>query len=242
VRANLATEAPNITVSWPASYGTLIVRQQGVESPYTGYIEGGGVTDPIYQAGGSQRSAWQSFLYYIPVGFAHIIPKGLDHILFVLGIFLLARAFKPLILQVSVFTLAHTITLMMGALGWVSVPAAVVEPLIAASIVFVAVENIFTDSLHRWRMLLIFFFGLLHGLGFASVLGEFGLPTTQFIPALLGFNVGVEVGQLAVIAVAFFAVAIWCRNRSWYRKVVVIPASIIIALIGCWWFVERVFL
>ena len=242
IRATVTSGAPSVTVSWPADYGTLIVRQQGVESPYTGYLEGGGTTDPIYRTGDAERNAWQSFTYYIPVGFAHIVPKGLDHILFVLGLFFLASAFKPLVLQVSVFTLAHTITLLFGALGWISVPSSVVEPLIALSIVFVAVENIFTDKLHRWRMLLIFFFGLLHGLGFASVLEEFGLPTVQFIPALLGFNVGVEAGQLFVIAIAFFAVAIWCRKYPWYRRMIVFPASLIIALIGCWWFVERVFL
>jgi len=242
IRANLQVGTGGLIVAWPADYGALIIRQQGVDSPYTGYIEGGGSTEPIYSSGGAERNAWQSFLYYIPVGFAHIIPKGLDHILFVLGLFLLATALKPLVLQISVFTLAHTFTLLLGALGWVSVPAAVVEPLIAASIVFVAVENIFTNSLHRWRLLLIFFFGLLHGLGFASVLEEFGLPTTQFIPALIGFNIGVELGQLAVIAIAFFAIAIWFRKRPWYRKLVVIPVSLIIALTGCWWFVERVFL
>ena len=242
IGANAATDLSAVIVSWPADYGALIVRQQGVDSPYTGYIEGGGSTEPIYASGGAERNAWQSFLYYIPVGFAHIIPKGLDHILFVLGLYFLATAFKPLVLQISVFTLAHTITLIMGALGWVSVSAAVVEPLIAASIVFVAVENIFTHTLHKWRLLLIFFFGLLHGLGFAGVLGEFGLPTGQFVPALLGFNVGVEVGQLAVIAVVFFAVGVWFRERDWYRRVVVVPASVVIALVGGWWFFERVFL
>jgi len=240
--AELPAGASSVTVAWPGDYGTLIVRQQGVDSPYTGYIEGGGVTDPVYRSGTVERTAWQNFVYYIPVGFTHIIPKGLDHILFVLGLFFLATQFKPLILQISVFTLAHTITLLLGALGWVEVPASVVEPLIAASIVFVAVENLFTDSLRRWRTLLIFFFGLLHGLGFASVLGEFGLPTTQFIPALLGFNVGVEVGQLTVIAVAFFAISLWLRNHPNYRQWVVVPASLLIALTGGWWFFERVFL
>ena len=175
------------------------------------------------------------------MGFAHIIPKGLDHILFVLGLFFLASAFKPLVVQISVFTLAHTITLLFGALGWISVPSSVVEPLIALSIVFVAVENLFTDTLHRWRLLLIFFFGLLHGLGFAGVLEEFGLPTLQFIPALLGFNIGVEFGQLMVVAIAFFAITVWCRKKPWYRRLIVIPASLIIAVVGCWWFVERVF-
>ncbi len=241
VRANLADGAPSVTVSWPSDYGTLIVRQQGVDSPYTGYLEDGADTDPIYRSGGVERTAWQSFIYYIPVGFTHIVPKGLDHILFVLGLFFLASALKPLVVQISVFTIAHTITLLFGTLGWVSVPSAVVEPLIALSIVFVAVENIFTESLHRWRMALIFVFGLLHGLGFASVLEEFGLPTLQFIPALLGFNIGVEAGQLFVVAIAFFAIALWCRKRSWYRKFIVIPASCLIAATGCWWFAERVF-
>jgi len=241
IRAELDEADSSVRLSWPADFGTLIVRQQGVDSPYTGYIDGGGTTDPVFRSGSVERSAWQSFIYYIPVGVTHIIPKGLDHILFVLGLFLLANGLRPLVLQITVFTLAHSITLLLGALGWVSVPAVIVEPLIAASIIFVAVENILTDSLNRWRMVVIFFFGLLHGLGFASVLGEFGLPATQFIPALLGFNVGVELGQLAVIAVAFFTIAIWCRKRPWYRRLVVIPASIIIALIGCWWLVERIF-
>ena len=242
IRASVPAGLSGVTVGWPADFGTLIVRQQGVESPYTGYIENGGVTDPIYSSGGAERTAWQSFVYYIPVGFSHIIPKGLDHILFVLGLLFLAAGLKPLVWQISIFTLAHTVTLFLGAMGWVNIPASVVEPLIAASIIFVAVENIFVATLHRWRLLLIFFFGLLHGLGFASVLGEFGLPATQFIPALLGFNVGVEFGQLAVIAAAFITVVVWSRNRSWYRRLVVVPASLLIALVACWWFFERVFL
>jgi len=123
----------------------------------------------------------------------------------------------------------------------VNIPAAIVEPLIAASIVYVACENIFTDRLHTWRTALIFAFGLLHGLGFASVLGEFGLPATRFIPALLGFNIGVELGQLTVVAIAFFTIALWCRKHPNYRQWVAIPASILIALIGAWWFLQRVF-
>ena len=242
IGATLPPGAPGVRISWPADYGTLIIRQQGVDEPYTGLLESGATSEFIAVAGGGEKSAWQSFLNYIPVGFDHILPKGLDHILFVLGLFFLSATFTSLIWQISLFTVAHTITLVMGALGWVTIPGSIVEPLIAASIVYVACENLFTDQLGRWRTLLIFGFGLLHGLGFASVLGEFGLPVHQFIPALIGFNVGVELGQLTVVAMAFFAIAIWFRKHPRYRQMISIPASVLIALVGVWWFVERVFL
>ena len=186
-------------------------------------------------------TGWVAFASYIPVGFDHIVPKGLDHILFVLGLFFLSARLGPLFWQISAFTLAHTVTLALGALGWVSVSGAIVEPLIAASIVFVAVENIFSKGLSPWRPAIVFGFGLLHGLGFASVLGEFGLPTGQFIPALIGFNVGVEVGQLAVIAVAFSLVG-WFVRKDWYRTAISIPASLAIAAVGVWWVIERTIL
>lgn len=233
-----------VRVGWAKRYGALILRQQGVAEAgaYTGMLNGGETSPPIGASGGETEDGWQTFARYIGVGFDHIVPKGLDHILFVLGLLFLAPRLGPLLWQVSAFTLAHTVTLALGALGWVSVPGSIVEPLIAASIVYVAVENIFTDGLSRWRPVLIFGFGLLHGLGFASVLGEFGLPEAQFVPALIGFNVGVEVGQLAVIAVAFLLVGLWFRNKPWYRARISIPASCIIALIGAYWVVERTLL
>ena len=198
--------ATDVQVGWDAAFGALVLRQQGVEAPYDGYLEAGAMTDPIALSGGDQASGWQTFFNYIPVGFDHIVPKGLDHILFVLGLFFLSTRMRPLLTQVTLFTLAHTITLAMAALGYVSIPGSIVEPLIAASITYVAVENIFMKNLSPWRPVIVFIFGLLHGLGFASVLAEFGLPDSAFIPALIGFNIGVEVGQLAVIAVMFLAV------------------------------------
>ena len=174
-----------------------------------------------------------------------------------LGLFLLSTAWRPLLLQISAFTVAHTVTLALGALGIVSIPGSIVEPLIAASIVYVAVENIFWRKLSPWRPFVIFGFGLLHGLGFASVLGEFGLPADQFIPALLGFNVGVEVGQLTVVALAAILVAlsvsaaraveldgdeIFVQERDVMFRAISITGSLLIALIGAWWVVERVFL
>ena len=256
----LQADAPagnSFTVAWPTGGGDLVVRQQGVEAPFTGLVRGGASSPAITLGGGDQATGWQSFMSYIPVGFDHILPKGLDHILFVLGLFFLSIHLRPLIWQVSAFTLAHTVTLALGALGLVNVPGSIVEPLIAASIVYVAVENIFARGLTKWRPAVIFGFGLLHGLGFASVLGDFGLPEDQFVPALIGFNVGVELGQLTVIALAF--ILIWLAVLAARRakldgdeelvteypvmfRAVSVTGSLLIALIGIYWVIERTLL
>jgi hypothetical protein len=186
------------------------------------------------------RSRVQVFADYTVLGFTHILPKGLDHILFVLGIFLLSLHWRPLLIQVTAFTVAHSITLALSLYGIVSLPASVVEPLIALSIVYVAVENLLVSELKAWRVWVVFAFGLLHGLGFAGVLTDLGLPPGEFLTALIGFNVGVELGQLAVIGLAFLTVGLWFRNRPWYRARVVIPASVLIAVVGAYWTVERI--
>jgi hypothetical protein len=178
---------------------------------------------------------WQ----YLALGFVHILPRGLDHILFVLGLFLLSARLRPVLVQVTTFTVAHSATLALSLYGVVSLPARVVEPLIALSIVYVAVENLRTRTLTPWRIGLVFAFGLLHGLGFAGVLTELQLPRGDFAVALLGFNLGVEAGQLAVIAAAALAVG-WWRERGWYHSRVVVPASVAIAVVGAYWTVTRV--
>lgn len=257
LRADLPAGAQSIVLAWPAGAGALVLRQQGVADPYTGYLERGAKSPDIDLKGGGAPTGWQAFASYILVGFDHILPKGLDHILFVLGLFLLSAKLGPLLWQISAFTLAHTVTLALGALGWVQVPGSIVEPLIAASIVYVAVENIFARRLNPWRPAIVFCFGLLHGLGFASVLGAFGLPEAQFVPALLGFNIGVEFGQLTVVAVA--ALILWlCLQAARVARLegeeevlhewpvlfrgASIVGSVLIGLIGAFWVIERTLL
>lgn len=176
---------------------------------------------------------------YLYQGVLHIVPKGLDHILFVLALFLLSTQFKPLLWQVTVFTLAHTITLLLAGYQVIQAPASVVEPLIALSIAFVALENMFHSQLKSWRLLIIFAFGLLHGLGFASVLLDLGLPQQWAFLSLVSFNIGVEFGQLLVVTTAFLLVG-WFRHASWYRKVIILPGSALIAAVGLFWTFERV--
>jgi hydrogenase/urease accessory protein HupE len=187
----------------------------------------------------ANHSTAEVIVSYIKIGFEHIVPKGLDHILFILGLFLLSTHLKPLLWQVTMFTIAHTITLALSMNNIVELPANVVEPLIALSIAYVGVENILARNLHKSRLVLVFFFGLLHGLGFAGVLADFGMPKDDFALALISFNVGVEFGQLAVILVAFLLLRPWFKNKLIYRKIVVIPGSMFISVVGLYWFLER---
>ncbi|HSP33866.1 MAG TPA: HupE/UreJ family protein [Thermoanaerobaculia bacterium] len=182
---------------------------------------------------------WQVAQQYLALGFTHILPHGLDHILFVLGIFLLTTKLKPMLTQVTTFTIAHSITLALTMYGVVSLSSRIVEPAIALSIAYIAIENIFARKLSSWRVAVIFAFGLLHGMGFAGVLRELGLPRSEFVTALVTFNLGVEVAQLTVIALATLLFAYWYRERDWYRGRFVVPASMLIALTGVFWTIQR---
>lgn len=186
----------------------------------------------------TDAASGSTFVSYVKQGFEHILPEGLDHILFVLGLFLLCRAWRPILIQVTTFTAAHTFTLALATLGYVSVDPKVVEPIIAASIAIVALENIFRPTYGRFRILMVFVFGLIHGLGFAQRLIDERIPEGSVTSALLGFNVGVEFGQLAVIGLAVGA-TFWIKDETQYRRWVVIPASALIALAGIFWAVQR---
>jgi hypothetical protein len=178
--------------------------------------------------------------FYLQLGFKHIIPLGADHILFIIGLCLLQISFKNILWQATAFTLAHTITLALSMKGIVVAPPALIEPIIALSIAFVAIENFFITAVKPWRLLLVFIFGLVHGLGFASVLNEIGLPPDRFTSAILFFNLGVELGQVTVIALFFLLLALPFKNRWWYNKAIVYPVSGLITCIAVYWTVERV--
>ena len=188
----------------------------------------------------SKPTFWSVSSLYMSAGFLHIVPKGLDHILFILGIFLISMRPKPLLLQVTMFTIAHSLTLSLGVFGLIHLPPQVVEPLIALSIAYVAFENLACDRLSRFRLPVVFAFGLLHGLGFASILTEFGLPVDLYLAALLWFNVGLEFGQVALLMGAYLAITIWFTDPHIYRRSIVIPGSLLIGGLGAYWAVERV--
>jgi hypothetical protein len=182
---------------------------------------------------------WIPGLSWLAIGFQHIIPWGLDHIVFVLGLFFLSTRLSTLFYQVSCFTVAHSLSLGLATLGMVSVPASIVEPLIAASIIFIAVDNLYSHVLARWRLVVVTLFGLLHGLGFASALSALMLPAENFYTALLMFNLGVEAGQIAVLILAFAAVG-WLRSWTAYTERVARPATVTIAGVGTYWLLKRV--
>jgi hydrogenase/urease accessory protein HupE len=125
--------------------------------------------------------------------------------------------------------------------GFIRPPAAIIEPIIALSILFVAIENVITDRLNPWRVAIVFGFGLVHGMGFASALTGLGLPQKDYFGSLISFNVGVELGQVAVILLAWALVGRWAAHRSWYKQRVVVPVSVVIGLVAAYWTVERVF-
>ena len=180
-------------------------------------------------------------ILYLQQGFIHILPLGFDHILFVLSLYLLSPKLKPVLWQATAFTIAHSITLGLAMFNVINPSPAIVEPIVALSIMYVALENIFSPRLKKSRIGIVFLFGLVHGMGFAGALGELGLPQNAYFTSLVMFNVGVELGQITVILAAFLLFGKWFGNKPYYRKYIVIPLSILITIMAGYWTVERLF-
>ena len=239
----IPSRATTATWRYALAYSTyaLMFTAEGADRPTTLWIEGDETSRPLaITSTAAPPTRVEIVEQYLGLGFVHILPRGLDHILFVLGIFLLTTKPRPLLLQVTAFTIAHSITLGLTMYGIVSLAPRIVEPLIAVSIAYVAIENVVTSELTPWRPAVVFAFGLLHGMGFAGVLRDLRLPRGEFIPALVSFNVGIELAQLTIIAAAFLSIAAWHRDKSWYRHAFVVPASLVIAVTGLFWTVQRI--
>src|ERR1700712_623696 len=188
-----------------------------------------------------KMSKSRAALVYLGLGYKHILPLGFDHILFILSLFLLSPKLKPLLWQATAFTIAHSVTLGLAMYHVITPPARIVEPVIALSILYVALENIFSPKLKTSRIGVVFLFGLVHGMGFAGALGQLGLPKNSYLISLIMFNVGVELGQLTVILTAYFVLARYFGDKPYYRKYIVIPLSIMIAMIATYWTIQRLF-
>ena len=235
-----------VTWTYPQNFGNNVVRFFYDKAPMEkiSHWLTEGATSPGFELNTAYvtKPLTQVAREYTVLGFEHIVPKGMDHILFVLGLFLLSVGLRPLLLQVTAFTLAHSITLSLTIYGVISLLPSVVEPLIALSIVAVGIENVFVKELKARRVVIVFLFGLLHGIGFAGVLSGLGLSESDFVTALIFFNLGVEAGQLTVIAGAFLCVFWLLKNQQRYRQWVVIPVSVLISSTGLLWTYERLFL
>lgn len=172
--------------------------------------------------------AWQYFVS----GFGHILPFGADHVFFILGLFFLCKSLPSLLLQMTLFTIAHSLALGLSIFGLFSLPTLWVEVTIALSITFIAVECLLIrDRLAAWRPWIIIGFGLIHGLGFSHSFQGNPIPPAHLLPALFSFNFGIEIGQLVVIGIALATFGMW-KTREWYFSRVAKPVCISIALTG----------
>lgn len=194
-------------------------------------IDGQAATPPVMAKQGLPFIGW------LQQGFLHVIPDGLDHILFILGLFLLTPKLKPLLTQSVVFTVAHSVTLGLTVAGKIPFDAGIIEPLIALSIAYVAIENLFLKELKPWRLGLIFALGLLHGMGFGSVMSELPVQPGALIVPVIGFNLGVEVAQVTILLLAL-AMTVWWNEKKEYNALR-IAASLAIAATGLVWTVQR---
>lgn len=213
----------------PGNFITLVKQTAPAPGPET--------TAAVSQTPPEAPVARSAFAGWIKNGYLHVVPVGFDHILFILGMFLMVPQWRPLLKQSLMFTVAHSVTLALSALGWVSVPQRPLQLLIAFSIAFVGVENLLSKKVGRLRLFVVLAFGLVHGIGYASGLGDTlrNMTRSQLTAPLLGFNLGVELAQLTVLAAAFL---FFLPLRKWDQKARN-AGSVFVSLAGLAWMAER---
>lgn len=234
-----------LTFKWSEKYGPIIIREinelKKEDDLYTEYLQAGLQTDKIFIKSENTQSIFKSIINYFILGIQHIIPKGLDHILFIVGLFFFSVTLRPLLIQVTMFTIAHSITLIFVSVSYINVNPLIVEPIIALSIAYVGIENIFKQYVKEYlRYIIIFFFGLLHGLGFALVLSDIGYQSSKLILNLISFNLGIEAAQIFIILFLYILLGIKFSNKKYYKYIFQVPVSLFIALVGIYWFFERI--
>ena len=183
-----------------------------------------------------------NFINYLELGFTQVIPIGYDHILFILCLFFYNSKLKIVFLQCTIFTIAQSLALALSASGVVIYNANLIELLIAVTILYAAIENILFVKKYTLRIILIFIFGLIHGLGFATALKEIDIPKKQFLTSLISFNIGVELGQITIILTTYFLIYKWFSNKIWYKERIVYPISTLIGCVALYWTIERILL
>jgi len=225
---------------WTFTSYALEVRDAGAEKPFSRMLESGQPSPALPVPSAPTRlarigAAWR----YTRLGFSHVVPNGLDHMLFLLGLYLLSRRGESLALQITAYAVAHSMALAASLFAVVTVSPRIVSLLMALSIAYVAIENLVSAELKSWRVFLVFAFGLIHGLRFAEGLTGLGLSRPELAAALLPFNVGLEAGQLAVVGAAFALIGWRFGDTAWYRSRIVLPASTLLACTAVYWTIER---
>lgn len=186
------------------------------------------------------KTGWQLWWQFLGTGYKHILPLGLDHILFITCLFFIAKSHKQLIAYSLIFTLAHSITLGLAVIQFIPQQLPFVEPLIALSIVMMALSALRPQTVGLVpRAALIFMFGLLHGLGFAGALSEVGIPENAVGLSLFAFNLGVEGGQITVLLLLYLSLRLPFGTKPWYQRRVSFPVLIGIACTALYWTIER---
>ena len=244
-RVLLDENSEQFTFRWVKNYGPIILRENNnnklEDELVTEYLQSGIESSQFSFRENNFSKTFNSFAKFFVLGIQHIIPKGLDHILFIFGLFLFSSSLKKLISQITIFTIAHSITLIFVSLSLMRINPQIVEPIIALSIVYIGLENIFKKHIKEYlRYVVILFFGLLHGLGFALVLSDIGYKSTDLLVNLISFNLGIEVAQISIVLALYLLIALnFAKNKN-YRIFFQVPSSILISGIGLYWFFERI--
>ena len=244
-RVLLDENSEQFTFRWVKNYGPIILREnnnnKSEDELVTEYLQSGIESSQFSFKENNFSKTFNSFAKFFVLGIQHIIPKGLDHILFIFGLFLFSSSLKKLISQITIFTIAHSITLIFVSLSLMRINPQIVEPIIALSIVYIGLENIFKKYIKEYlRYVVILFFGLLHGLGFALVLSDIGYKSSDLFVNLISFNLGIEVAQISIVLALYLLIALnFAKNKN-YRIFFQVPSSILISSIGLYWFFERI--